>query len=182
MTFYGSNGASSAYFARQGLFAHIGKRSFRHFRSSLSANSQFSLLTLLCSMLPITLTTFIVNLLGIWPGYDSIPRDSEFSQNPALNFELRHQHAVSSTAHVVFADVPTAGIYVHNDVRAPYRLQTQPILTYKPPSFDAYTQARIRSIRHGQSQDLPWDEEGIIGPNVESRETILQLAKMTNNA
>jgi lipase ATG15 len=40
----------------------------------------------------------------------------------------------------------------------------------------------MRSIQHAQTLDLPWDEDEIIGPDVESRETLLELAKMTNNA
>ncbi|KIJ13477.1 hypothetical protein PAXINDRAFT_81142 [Paxillus involutus ATCC 200175] len=37
-------------------------------------------------------------------------------------------------------------------------------------------------MRHAQSADFPWHEDEIIGPNIESQETILELAKMTNNA
>ena len=37
-------------------------------------------------------------------------------------------------------------------------------------------------MRHAESQALQWDEEEIVGPDVESRETLLELAKMTNNA
>jgi hypothetical protein len=37
-------------------------------------------------------------------------------------------------------------------------------------------------MKFGQSTPLDWDEEEIVGPNVESRETLLVLAKMTNNA
>lgn len=29
---------------------------------------------------------------------------------------------------------------------------------------------------------MDWEEDEIVGPNVESRETLLELAKMTNNA
>src|SRR6202011_4874706 len=48
--------------------------------------------------------------------------------------------------------------------------------------FDAHSQARLRSIQHAQSQALQWGEDEIIGPDVESRDTLLELAKMTNNA
>jgi lipase ATG15 len=40
----------------------------------------------------------------------------------------------------------------------------------------------MRSIRHRQSEDIPWEEDEISGPDVESRETLLELAKMTHNA
>jgi lipase ATG15 len=37
-------------------------------------------------------------------------------------------------------------------------------------------------MRLGQSQSLDWEEEIVPGPDVESRETLLTLAKMSNNA
>ena len=37
-------------------------------------------------------------------------------------------------------------------------------------------------MKFGQSTPLDWNEEEIIGPDVESRETLLILAKMTSNA
>ncbi|EGN98807.1 hypothetical protein SERLA73DRAFT_54759 [Serpula lacrymans var. lacrymans S7.3] len=61
-------------------------------------------------------------------------------------------------------------------------VETKRITSYKPPSFDAHSRARIRSIRHVPSADLLWAEEEVLGPNVESRKTLLELAKMTNNA
>jgi lipase ATG15 len=39
-----------------------------------------------------------------------------------------------------------------------------------------------RSRLHLASKDNPWEEDEIVGPDVESRETLLLLAKMTNNA
>ena len=36
-------------------------------------------------------------------------------------------------------------------------------------------------MKFGQSQSLNWEIEDVPGPNVESRETLLTLAKMTNN-
>jgi lipase ATG15 len=37
-------------------------------------------------------------------------------------------------------------------------------------------------MRHSQSEDIPWQEDEVPGPDVESRETLLELAKMTHNA
>lgn len=42
--------------------------------------------------------------------------------------------------------------------------------------------ARVQSMKFGQSQTLNWEQEIVLGPNVESRETLLELAKMSNNA
>ncbi|KAI9574040.1 alpha/beta-hydrolase [Boletus coccyginus] len=100
-----------------------------------------------------------------------------------LQFELRHQHAVSPDAHVVFADipqVPTSTLTEGNGTT--YTITTKNLSIFRPPSFRAYEAARIRSIRHAQSIDLPWYEYEIVGPNVEDREALLGLAKMSNNA
>ena len=45
-----------------------------------------------------------------------------------------------------------------------------------------FAEARRRSIRFAQSPLLDWDEDEVPGPDVESRETLLELAKITNNA
>ena len=37
-------------------------------------------------------------------------------------------------------------------------------------------------MKYSQSTLLNWGEEEIVGPDVESRETLLALAKMTSNA
>lgn len=125
-----------------------------------------------------TLTSIIVYLLNFRHG-----RSTAVTPNSgALTFELRHQHAVSSTAHVVFADVSATNIYSYKDGRSPHLVQTRPITTHRPPSFGAVSNARIQSIRYGQSLDIPWEEDEVIGPNVQSRETLLELAKMTSNA
>lgn len=37
-------------------------------------------------------------------------------------------------------------------------------------------------MHHGQSEILEWDEDEVPGPDVEDRETLLELAKMTSNS
>lgn len=37
-------------------------------------------------------------------------------------------------------------------------------------------------MRYGESSVLEWNEEEVNGPDVDSRETLLRLAKMTYNA
>jgi putative lipase involved disintegration of autophagic bodies len=57
------------------------------------------------------------------------------------------------------------------------------VTTYRPPSFDAYINARQASWDPStQNAGLIWNEEVVLGPDVQSRETLLLLAKMTNNA
>ncbi|KAM6504285.1 alpha/beta-hydrolase [Amanita muscaria] len=115
-----------------------------------------------------------------------LPLISRFSSRPApappkddkiLNFELRHYHAVSADAHVAFSDAPPSAQLLD----APYTIRTRNISTFRPPSFQEFS--RVRSLsRHGAAESLHWDEEEIPAPDVESRQTLLLLAKMTNNA
>lgn len=134
-------------------------------------------------MLPSTLTSIFVPFLNVLiPNKPVKPLLSP----PQLQFELRHLHAVSPSAHVLFSDVPPRNSYTHssgqNERDDIYTIQTRTTSSFRPPSFEAFTQARTRSLRFGQSEDLRWDEEEIISPDVESRKTLLELAKMTNNA
>lgn len=134
-------------------------------------------------MLPSALTSFLVSLLNILtPSRIVEPSPAP----PTLQFELRHLHAVSRTAHVVFSDVKTQTLHTHsNSKKQPdtsYTIQPRRILTFRPPSFEAFSNARNRSLTFGQSEHLRWDEDEVIGPDVEKRKTLLELAKMTNNA
>ncbi|KAJ6545095.1 alpha/beta-hydrolase [Mycena vulgaris] len=134
-------------------------------------------------MLPAALTTVLVSLLSLLtdsPDVDTV-RVPPPPLAPPLTFELRHLHAVSPTAHVVFSDVPRrAGILSANT----HTLQTRAISSFKPPSFALHAQARAQSMRFGQSllQDFPWEKEEVPAPDVEDRVTLLELAKMSNNA
>jgi len=97
----------------------------------------------------------------------------------ALNFRLRHFHAVTPSANVYFADVPS-----HSSLHAeapPFSIPISPVGTVRPRSAAAFAEARALSMR-GQSAALDWDEDWIPGPDVSKRETLLLLAKMTSNA
>ncbi|TEB33345.1 alpha/beta-hydrolase [Coprinellus micaceus] len=121
-----------------------------------------------------------------------------------VRFELRHLHAVSEDARVVFHDVNRGDYrawaaqqhsslqhqeHLSSSISAPlspdtslYAIPTRHLTTYRPPSFAEYDAARVRSARFGQNVRLNWEEEEIIGPDVEKRETLLLLAKMANDA
>jgi len=103
---------------------------------------------------------------------------------PRLTFQLRHLHAISEDGHVLFSDVNHMSDSGNLTAYASeeYTVDTRLLSSYRPSSFDAIKNARYRSMKFGQSTLLDWDEEEIVGPNVESRETLLLLAKMTNNA
>jgi len=125
-------------------------------------------------MLIPSLTNFLTTFLDLFlpPGVLQHPtRD-------ALNFRLRHFHAVTPSANVYFADVSS-----HSSLHAeapPFSIPISPVGTVRPRSAAAFTQARALSVR-GQSAALDWDEDWIPGPDVSKRETLL-LAKMTSDA
>jgi len=134
-------------------------------------------------MLPSTLTDFLVPLLGLWTLQPSAPEPQP--QNTPLYFQLRQLHAVTSDARVIFSDVSnlqSAGFSSNNE--GSYTLpRTVPLTVYKPPSFDALINARrLMWDFSSQSAALDWNEDIVVGPDVESRDTLLLLAKMTNNA
>lgn len=131
-------------------------------------------------MLPAALTTLLVSLLSLLtdsPDVETVPASSP----PALSFELRHLHAVSPSAHVVFADVPQRpGILSESS----HTLRTRTISSWKPPSFALHAQTRTQSMRFGQSllQDFPWEEEVIAAPDVEDRLTLLEQVASDSRA
>ncbi|KAI0315270.1 alpha/beta-hydrolase [Amylostereum chailletii] len=96
---------------------------------------------------------------------------------PTLSFQLRHLHAVSPSANVLFHDVPQVTSF-----QEPYLAKSRLIRTARPSSMEAFQVARRRSREEGVSEDLQWVYDEILGPDVESRETLLTLANMTSNA
>ncbi|KAF5391654.1 hypothetical protein D9757_002489 [Collybiopsis confluens] len=133
--------------------------------------------------------TVLLNLIDLLLGTTTTTTTS-------LNFQLRHNHAVDvsgSNPLVVFQDVPA-----HPELLAPgFTVNTRPVSTHIIPNYDYDTQwkARAHSMKFGQCQnrwshgDQPswsrswdWEEINVPGPDVESRDTLLQLAKMAHNS
>ena len=98
------------------------------------------------------------------------------TSSPPLRFQLRHEHAVSNTSGIIFSNVSPSF--------APdtYGIHTRNIKAHRPPSSAAFATARLRSMMHMQNEPLAWDDVDVVGPDVEKRETLLQLAKMTSNS
>ncbi|KAJ3874996.1 alpha/beta-hydrolase [Lentinula edodes] len=128
-------------------------------------------------MLPI----FLKDILVHWLNFVSVNTPAP---SPRLSFELRHLHAVSSSAHVVFQDVPPvwkeSSAYLQQN--RSFSIESRPVSSYRGPNYENQWVARVQSMKFGQSQSLNWEQEIVPGPNVESRETLLELAKMSNNA
>lgn len=147
-----------------------------HFGTAVGIPSYAATTNLRQSMLPTVLTSLVFYLLGLLtplPPLDiSPPRDY-------LQFELRHLHAVSPSSRVVFSNVNPV---LWRNVDEDYSVATRQLSTHRPPSFDVFSAARSRSMRLGQSESLSWEQDEVAGPDVETRETLLTLAKMANNA
>jgi len=129
-------------------------------------------------MLLSTLTTLFAQLLAAFT-YEKI--DSSSQHSPLLQFELRQYHAVSGTAQVLFHGARTHESLVENSPTT-HRIRTRRVRTRRPYSLAAFSNARTRSLLYAESVPIHWDEDDVIGPDLESRETLLELAKMTDNA
>jgi lipase ATG15 len=135
-------------------------------------------------MLPSLFLNLFNPLFSVFYGPNRPLTSAVSTAAPQLKFQLRHLHAVSKHGHVLFSDVDHA-LYAGNltaYASEEYTIDTRLLPSYRPPSFDAVENARYRSMKYGQSALLDWDEEEIVGPDVESREALLTLAKMTSNA
>ncbi|KAJ7613843.1 Alpha/Beta hydrolase protein [Mycena polygramma] len=93
-----------------------------------------------------------------------------------IRFRLRHEHAVFNGSRSVFANISPSllGDY--------YEIPTKSIETHRPPSAEAFSDARLFAMRHAQSPVFAWNKVQVAGPDVTKRETLLQLAKMTSNS
>lgn len=123
--------------------------------------------------------------------------DDRYVENPqtlatkTLQFELRHLHATAAadSSRIIFLDVEpqklaSSGVFISDTLgstKPTYNVQMRRMTAYKPVSFEAHTRARLNPKSLG-TEILDWHEDDIIGPDVEKRETLLELAKMTNNA
>lgn len=114
-------------------------------------------------LLPSTLRLLLASLL--WSPSPPNPRDNR------LQFELRHEHALSNTSRIVFSDVPPSAQLALGSSS----IRTKRTSVHKPVS-QALSGVRFRS------GDLTWDTTEVDGPDVQDREALLLLAKLANNA
>ncbi|KAI0355164.1 alpha/beta-hydrolase [Trametes cingulata] len=108
-------------------------------------------------------------LLASWLYTSSTP---PIAAPNTLQFELRHEHALSNASRVVFSDVKFASGLLPTT----YSIRTSPTTVHKPVSQSALASARFRG------GSIPWDTIDVEGPDVTDREVLLLLAKMANNA
>jgi lipase ATG15 len=99
----------------------------------------------------------------------------------SLRFKLRHAHGlVPNSSQVVFSDYESiSSSQFTGDNSDDFEIPSKSMIISRARSQSDFFAAR--SLGHAQ-YDLPWDDTEVIGPDVSKRETLLMLAKMTNNA
>jgi len=93
-----------------------------------------------------------------------------------VRFQLRHQLASSNGSRLVFSNVAPSF------AAETYAVNTRTMEIYRPSSYAHFSRARLRSMRNMQSEWHLWDGVETLGPQVRSRTTLLELAKMTYNS
>lgn len=106
-------------------------------------------------------------------------------QPSPLTFRLGHL-VVANSSRILFSDVSQESLQSNiHGTEEPYTLMTRMMKTHRPSSFTAHARARMKPFvqdDEGEVEELAWGEEEIVGPDVTHRESLLHLAKMTNNA
>lgn len=131
-------------------------------------------------MLLSTLRSLLVSWLYLWPDDGAVQTPLKAPSPAVLNFQLRHQHAVSPAGHVAFSDIHPSSSGLNTLQSSTLRAKS--IKRHRPSSAAAFENARIRSKWFAQSEALQWEEDEVLAPDVESRDTLLELAKMTYDA
>jgi putative lipase involved disintegration of autophagic bodies len=127
------------------------------------------------NLLPTTLRLLVGSLL--WLDFPRPPANAIPAPLSSMSLHLRHQHAITNDSRVIFANTAPSFAAANS-----YAVSTLNIQTHKPQSANAFHSARLRSIRHEESERVLWNPTDVLGPNIEDRETLLTLAKMTSNA
>ena len=94
-----------------------------------------------------------------------------------LRFGLRHEFGVSNTtSRTVFSNTHPASQLTYDG----YEITTHRTQAFRPRNQDAFF--RSRHFSREARRELGWEETEIEGPNVNDRETLLMLAKMSADA
>ncbi len=87
----------------------------------------------------------------------------------AASVQFQNYHQLSDESHIA-AQVD------------PLTIQAKPTTVYRPRSLEAHHSARLRSLQHAQSEPVEWDAIQTLGPDIEHKHTLVQLARMAGNA
>ena len=131
-------------------------------------------------LLPSALLSYLINWLSAFSLFNnSIKPDARSNE---LTFHLRHFHAHSG-ARVLFADLHPGLLPSGNTTsEQSFTVKTRRRTTHKPRSHVDFLEARRRSIVQRESVPVVWNAEEVEAPDVEHRETLLMMAKMTYDA
>lgn len=121
--------------------------------------------------LPTTLLTLLTSFFNPFPQ----------QQKQELQFTLRQYHAVTPDARILFHDAlslsPSLSHLTSDSESEPaYEVRTRRVRVHRP----RHQEDAHRNLT--DSEGGGWEEEEVDAPDTESRETLLLLAKMTNNA
>lgn len=97
-------------------------------------------------------------------------------ETPTLTFSLRHELGLTNTSRTVFRDIDTESQLSSSS----FSLDTISLKTHRPQSQAAFFNARLGG--DNTQQELRWDPDDILAPNVHERENLYLLAKMATNA
>ncbi|KAI0091008.1 alpha/beta-hydrolase [Irpex rosettiformis] len=133
-------------------------------------------------MLPVALISLAYSSL-IWISQKIFdpPTPAIQASSTTLVFELRQQHAVTSEGAILFNDVSRTQQAL-NFGQETHAIPTRRVQRARPLSPEVFQQARARSRLFKENVAIDWEEDEIVAPDAEKRETLLALAKMTNNA
>ena len=104
------------------------------------------------------LASYLAALLPLPLIHDPAPAPVIPAAEP-LRFELRHLHAVSPDARVLFHDVHAAELAALAEAGEPstYALRPRRVKAHRPRSQDAFHRARVRSMRFQENEAVDWD-------------------------
>jgi putative lipase involved disintegration of autophagic bodies len=118
---------------------------------------------------------------------DDITNDSQ--NKPSFTFSLKQEFSLEDNYLLgEETDEKQSHFTVTNLARGkpPTRLsatlQARPTSIWRPRDPKALQHARLRSLKHSESVPVEWEEVQMLGPDVEDRHTLGQLARMTGNA
>src|SRR5688572_10723980 len=69
-----------------------------------------------------------------------------------------------------------------NPLKPTLTIKAKPTIVHRPKSIEALHHARTRSLKDGQCTALEWDQVEILGPDVDDKHTLIQLARMAGDA
>ncbi|KAL5504243.1 ATG15_2 [Sanghuangporus vaninii] len=131
-------------------------------------------------MLPSALVSYLFSWLSALSSLNN-SGNSQLETNE-LTFHLRHFHAHVG-ARVLFADVfPGLLMKGNTTLENAFTIKTRRRMTHKPRSHPDFLEARRRSMIHKENVPVHWNVEEVEAPDVEHRDSLLTMAKMTYDA